>query len=510
MQKENRLVFMAEIPDNTEEIGNKNKIENMCKIEDAKENCRWKLDLLDAEKKWDTKAILSIYKDFIENKKISNIELAKKMNMSQIDIVWKIPEWKEFLWEFFGAKKWIISFHWNRELHRLVWLWEITPDHIQYLKVNWAIVKRVNWLRDYFEDKRWRYIKIVENTNVETNISDEEKTKIDKFPSDWKNIKAEQLEHLEKNNPELAKQIKEWKSNIPKELFYDLLWEQWKLKWIELTQEQKIQNKIWKDTIEKTKEKASNGGIFTPEQFIFELIDTFIIEIEKTDEKEISKDKKWIIISQINELRDYIKWVKDHNYLVKIKWWLEDWKLSPFTFRKENFEKMEKVLKEKNDLFNPEQANISEDKKEFLRVIYPIALQVEALYNVPWQVCMWQTILETWYWKSVVWWNYFWIKYTKYSNTKYNPWETHKTTEYISWKRTPIDDKFEKHSSTEESFMRYWEFLNRNNIYRNAFNYKDNPARFLAEIWNNWEWYATDPEYVEKIKSIWARCNIKV
>jgi flagellum-specific peptidoglycan hydrolase FlgJ len=60
----------------------------------------------------------------------------------------------------------------------------------------------------------------------------------------------------------------------------------------------------------------------------------------------------------------------------------------------------------------------------------------------------------------------------------------------------------------EDSFIWYWEFLTTNQRYRSAFNHRNNPREFLRKI--HQAWYATDPNYVAKIESIWAKMWISV
>jgi flagellar protein FlgJ len=54
----------------------------------------------------------------------------------------------------------------------------------------------------------------------------------------------------------------------------------------------------------------------------------------------------------------------------------------------------------------------------------------------------------------------------------------------------------------EESFEDYARLISTNPRYQNAFEYKNNPELFLSAVIN--AGYATDPNYVEKAKQIWA------
>ena len=150
-------------------------------------------------------------------------------------------------------------------------------------------------------------------------------------------------------------------------------------------------------------------------------------------------------------------------------------------------------------------------QKNFLREAVPASKVVQKDYWVPWQVCLAQSILETWWWKKAPNNNYFWIKYVEGRSPKRcDPWNqrflTHEFNKY--WERIEIRDSFERHDSVEDSFRRYGQFLTQNDRYNWAFAYKDSPADFIRVIhkWVPWVkgtwWYATSPEYSNKIIKI--------
>ncbi len=135
------------------------------------------------------------------------------------------------------------------------------------------------------------------------------------------------------------------------------------------------------------------------------------------------------------------------------------------------------------------------EKQRFQAKATELAKKVETDYGIPWQVTYGQATLETGYGRSAPNNNYFGIKWSGW---------TYRTKEVIDGKETEITASFRGYSSMEESFDAYGKFLTTNPIYQQAFSYKDNPEQFLYAIWKGSRgWYATDPEYVTKIKSIW-------
>jgi flagellum-specific peptidoglycan hydrolase FlgJ len=134
------------------------------------------------------------------------------------------------------------------------------------------------------------------------------------------------------------------------------------------------------------------------------------------------------------------------------------------------------------------------EKKEFQRKATELAKNIENKFWIPWQVTYAQATLETWYGRSAPNNNYFWIKWWN------NAWL--KTKEVINWKEVEITASFRWYNSMEESFEDYARLISTNPRYQNAFEYKNNPELFLSAVIN--AGYATDPNYVEKAKQIWA------
>lgn len=156
---------------------------------------------------------------------------------------------------------------------------------------------------------------------------------------------------------------------------------------------------------------------------------------------------------------------------------------------KDTFIETAKKYEQLGEAFSP--WNIIE-KQKFQTKATELAKKVETDYGIPWQVTYGQATLETGYGKSAPNNNYFGIKWPG--------WEF-KTKEMINGKEIEVTASFRWYTSMEESFDAYGKFLTTTSLYQSAFSYKDNPDQFLYEIWKLW--YATDPLYVDKVKSIW-------
>ena len=135
------------------------------------------------------------------------------------------------------------------------------------------------------------------------------------------------------------------------------------------------------------------------------------------------------------------------------------------------------------------------ERKRFLEEATIAAKNVESTYGIPWKVTYAQAALETWYGKSAPGNNYFGIK-----------WGTGKaltTKEFVNGSYVQINANFRTYNSMQESFDDYGKLLNNNSRYKNAFNFKDDPEKFLSAIIASG--YATDPAYVSKAVKIWDK-----
>lgn len=323
----------------------------------AKDKINDKLSLLDAERKWDAKTLLNTYKDILENKRESNAELASKMNIIQIDILWKTFEWIDFLWDFFGLKNWIINFYWNRELDSKVWLWEITSKDTKYLKVNWVIWKRVEWARDRLESINDPYLEIHEWYKIESLTTEEfAQAEKSKFLSDWKkDIKQTEINEWLDTQPSMSKGEKilyrSWEKLAPKE---------WCLSRNSPSKLSKDKNKVqmnkWNESSSQYQSEFEDlydrqYESLTPAIFINEwnkiigkLFDTYISWLENLKiPEEISEDQKQESIKQAKELQKYLSKARDPQIWLfrKVIEWKKNWIFSPTTFNKGTLEKLD-------------------------------------------------------------------------------------------------------------------------------------------------------------------------
>jgi len=153
---------------------------------------------------------------------------------------------------------------------------------------------------------------------------------------------------------------------------------------------------------------------------------------------------------------------------------------------------------------------------EFVQTYWPFAQRMEKEYNVPALVAMAQSALETGWGKHAPGNMMFSMKCGKswagarqlLTTTEYHKTNTRKYPQVISieWIEAKkkykyrVKDYFRKYPTPYESFADYAQTLCRLKRYAPAFAYSDNPEMFIQKIWEGG--YATDPNYVEKIKTM--------
>ncbi len=115
-------------------------------------------------------------------------------------------------------------------------------------------------------------------------------------------------------------------------------------------------------------------------------------------------------------------------------------------------------------------------RKNYFLIAVELAKEVEAKYGVPYEVCVAQSCLETGFGTSDL------VK------RSFNAFGLVKNKSYM------------KFGSLRESFMAYGERLTTNSIYKKAFEFKDDPLRFLEEV--KAAGYAEDPGYVGKVRGV--------
>lgn len=79
------------------------------------------------------------------------------------------------------------------------------------------------------------------------------------------------------------------------------------------------------------------------------------------------------------------------------------------------------------------------------------------------------------------------------------------THEYYDGVKVKTLARFRKYKNYEESFIDYGKFILGNPRYKKAVTVKDNPRKYIKEIWE--AGYATDPLYVSKVIQIAENCG---
>lgn len=133
---------------------------------------------------------------------------------------------------------------------------------------------------------------------------------------------------------------------------------------------------------------------------------------------------------------------------------------------------------------------------EFLRLVIPVALEAEKEFNIPAEVTVGQAIVESGWGES------------KLSQRAFNlfgikagsDWHEKKLTmvghEFIHGRVVSVPIEWRVYNTFEDSIRDHTKFLLKPR-YKNAFQFSNNPEKFLEEIWK--AGYATDPNYVHTI-----------
>ena len=130
-------------------------------------------------------------------------------------------------------------------------------------------------------------------------------------------------------------------------------------------------------------------------------------------------------------------------------------------------------------------------KSEFYNLVTSRAKLVESKYGVPWEITLWQSILESWHWTSLL--------AKKYNNFFGHTARTGQQSVRMMDNWNPRN--FVVYSSVLEWLEAHWKFLTKWR-YDKAFKYtwnNRNPLAFLKILKK--EGYAEDPDYVSKVVS---------
>lgn len=147
---------------------------------------------------------------------------------------------------------------------------------------------------------------------------------------------------------------------------------------------------------------------------------------------------------------------------------------------------------------------------DFIAKTYQWAQAEERTYGVPASVSLAQSMLESGMGESELAKNanaWFGIKCSSTESPHQNGCYSISTWEVdANGNRYTTTAKFRKYDAAEKSFIDHGYFLSRLSRYAKAFNYKDNPDRFIYEV--HMGGYATDPQYANKVINLMERHNL--
>ena len=153
------------------------------------------------------------------------------------------------------------------------------------------------------------------------------------------------------------------------------------------------------------------------------------------------------------------------------------------------------------------------EPKEFRNRVLFLWKILDYLYWIPEEVSIWQSILESWHWTSLLSKNAnnpFWIK-IPWSDKYVSEWIEPEclsdrtyikmlTSEVRGWVERKEFAYFEKFESLESAFFKNYLLFLQKDRYKWAKIHSNDPKKFLAYIHK--AWYATDPKYVSKVMKI--------
>lgn len=413
----------------------------------------------------------------------------------------KVNSWDSITFTFsFVKEEWNeLSKELNHDLYLKTTAWQVLPPEVKEVTIWWEIYTRENLLGEFFtpDNKRltiheWTTIqiwKLRSKVNNKRFISSNEDGK--NFEDDIDSVdylmqkNQEKVTEFIKNNPNsneniVREAINRWiDPKIAQTVFWDL-----------------IKSKTDKDEIRVILEDAFTeydrmrdyNNVSSKEQTwknFLTLILELLMKFNPSNWKELAKTKLNIDESSL----------KSHeNSLAS------------------NNERAEKI----------KSFNKLDENKSFKENAINISKEIEKIYWIPWKITVAQAALESNWGKSKLsteWNNYFWIKsFWKWPSVNFN------TQEVVNWKTVTVNDWFKAFWDMKDSFIGYANFLTKNQRYRSAFNfwadinpkpeyYSSNyqwydPEKFASEIAK--AWYATDPNYYQKIVSISRGLNDNV
>ncbi len=332
------------------------------------------------------------------------------------------------------------TFNWefNKDLYLKTTAWQVLPEEIIEVTSKWIIYKR-HWLKGEFFSDEGKRLLIHEGTKIE-------------------NIKLREIEEINKLKKEINKKKDTFLSENPNlEKFQDIVLE------------------------------AYSRGI--DPNFAIEAFGKYLNKYSI-----ISQERKVLLEDMFTEY-DRIKGRLPVT-LKNIKQWIQVLLLRKFGGKnwKQKAEKLW-ILNDTIKQFESREYSVT----EFLNKAKEISAKIEEKYGIPRQVVLWQALLESWNWQS---------KLTKLANNAFGhkarpgqPSIWMMTWEYRNWNYWKKLANFRVFNSLEESFESYAKLLTESSRYKNAFNYKNNPEKFLYEIVKAWYATLSPDRYVANVKA---------
>jgi len=429
----------------------------------------WQLDELSKEInsqiQIDTEKLKSITnKEFLEMSKDQRLQYITKNKVwiNQI-ISWEVKE-LEFTFTFDG--------HYNKELYMKTTIWQVVPQDVNQISVDWKVFNRESLEWEFFTSNHerliiWEWVKVqilkLRNKDEISSIQSENQIKVEEF------LKI----HPEINNELVTESINRW---IDPKFAWIVFWEL-----VKNTPQSQL-SQVLEDAFtefDRVRWDISAWKEFANGRYDMDLTMTLLRTFNEWNWRIIAKNEFWYKEDQIKSVDDGI--VARNDRLQKL-WWIS--------------------LKENAD---------------FMENTKTVAQEIEKVYWIPWKVTAWQAALESNWWKSKLTTqanNYFWIKsFWKWASVSFN------SAEVRNWQTKMERSWFSVFSDMKEWFAWYAEFLIRNQRYRNAFKYAADisprpsyypsgyvwysPEKFIQEIAK--AWYATDPDYAQKVIQVWKR-----
>ncbi len=422
--------------------------------------------------KFDKKEVRELAKEEVEKlKTMSNTEFLKYSPEERLKFITKehlkpqdVKEWTKMTFTF------TFDNQYNEELWRKTTAWQVLPTTVNVVNV-WDTEYTRRWLKWEFFTKTWKRLIINEWTHIEIG----------------KPLTKEQVEKIENIN----------------ELKYKAY--MWELK-PESIQDEKIKKEFFgKDgkllekykLDDKQKELFKQNPDIVKEAIARNMDPKFAVICFADVVKWKSIMDTWRIVTLEDMFTEFdrIKW--NQSIIQKDVWdGIKVLMLREFAWN--DWKEKAKALWIKDDVIkNYEHKEYS--VQEFLNKAKEISHQIEDKYGIPWKVVLGQSLLESWNGQSKLtklWNNAFWHKA--------RPWQPSiwmMTWEYRNWHYWKEVANFRSFATLEDSFEAYAMLLSHSSRYKWAFQYKNDPPKFLYTVIASWYATLAPEKYVQNVRA---------